>query len=286
MEEISYSYRFNIGNFECSVIRDTISPMELEFLFAKTPLTQLQRVLDQYNIAPGKVMDVMCLFLRTPGHNILIDTGWGAGPQPDTGKLLENLRLQGIQPGEIDTIILSHGHPDHIGGITDDKNGFVFPNARYFACKKTWDYWMSEPDMTGIDENIAHTMLTMSRKNIMPIKDRLNLIDGEAEIVPGIEFINTPGHSPDHGVVIISSGQQRLIYSSDLFHHPLQIARPDIGTVMDFRPEQAFKFRMKIISQIAADNMTVFACHFPFPGIGHIVTRDDVFVWQPMIKSA
>jgi len=282
MEAINHSLHFNIGSFKCSVIRDTISPMELEFLFSNTPVDQLQQLLNQYKIQPGKVMDVMCLFIRTPDHNILIDTGWGVSSQPDTGKLVENLQLQKIQPEEIDTIILSHGHPDHIGGITDVKSGLVFPKARYFMCKKAWKYWTSEPDLTQIDKNIAHTMLTAARKNLVPIKNRLSLIDSDTEIIPGVEYINAPGHSPDHGVLVISSGNEQLLYSSDLFHHPLQLARPDLSMALDLMPGQAIKMRTKMIRRVVAANMMVFACHFPFPGIGHIISKGDAFLWQPI----
>jgi glyoxylase-like metal-dependent hydrolase (beta-lactamase superfamily II) len=285
MEVISNSFRFNIGNFKGLVIRDTISPMELEFLFSNTPAEELIQLLHQHNIQPGKVMDVMCLFIRTPDHNILMDTGWGVSSQPDTGKLIENLQLQGIQPGEIDTIILSHGHPDHIGGITDENNRLVFPNARYFMCNKGWEFWTSKPDLTRFDKNIAHTMLTTAQKNLMPIKDRLSLVDSDAEIVPGVKYIHTPGHSPDHGVLVISSGNEHLLYSSDLFHHPLQMARPDLCTALDLTPKLAFKMRIKIIRQVIEANMMVFACHFPFPGIGHIITKGNTFLWQPIINQ-
>jgi glyoxylase-like metal-dependent hydrolase (beta-lactamase superfamily II) len=285
MEEIHNSFHLNIGDFTCSVIRDTISPMELEFLFSNTSAEHLNHLLNQYNIQPGKVMDVMCLFIRTPDHNILIDTGWGVSSQPDTGKLIENLQRQGIRRGEIDTIILSHGHPDHIGGIIDDANRFVFPNARYFLSKKGWEFWTSEPELTQFDKNIVHTMLVTAQKNLLPIKDRLALVDSDAEIVPGIEFLHAPGHSPDHGVLVISSGNEQLLYASDLFHHPLQMARPDLCTALDLMPEQAIKMRTEIIRRVIEANMTVFACHFPFPGIGHIIPKGDTFLWQPMIIS-
>jgi glyoxylase-like metal-dependent hydrolase (beta-lactamase superfamily II) len=282
MEEINKSYRFNIGHFECLVIRDTISPMELDFLFPNIPAKQLQELFNQYNIQPGETMDVMCLFIRTADHAILIDTGWGVGPQPNVGKLVQNLQLEGIPCGEIDTIILSHAHPDHIGGITDAENRLSFPNARYIMCKKGWGFWTSEPDLTRFEKNIQQEMLASVQKNLIPIKDSLNLVDSDTEIMPGIEFISAPGHSPDHEVLVISSGTEQLLYSCDLFQHPLQMARPDWCTAFDLEPEQAIKTRTQIIHRITAANMLVFACHFPFPGLGHIVPKGDIYLWQPI----
>lgn len=256
--------------------------MEMNFLFSNIPAQQLQRQLDRYAIQPGKVMDVMCLFLRTPGHNVLIDTGWGNSPQPDTGKLVENLKLQKIQRREIDIIVLPHSHPDHIGGLTDDKKRPVFPNACYYISKKGWDFWASNPDLTRLNKNVAHTMSTMAQKNLIPLKDRLNLIEDDTEILPGVEYIPAPGHSPDHGVLVISSGVRKLLYSADLFHHPLQLACPDLCTALDLMPGEAIKTRTRMANRAIADNMMVFSCHFPYPGIGHITPKDDTFLWQPI----
>jgi glyoxylase-like metal-dependent hydrolase (beta-lactamase superfamily II) len=282
MEAINKSFRFSIGDFECLVLRDTISPMELDLLFPHIPVTQREQVLSEYDIPPGETMDVMCLFVRTGDHAILIDTGWGVWPQPNVGKLIQNLQLEGIPCGEIDTVILSHGHPDHIGGIIDAENRLAFPNARYIMCQKGWEFWTSGPDLSRFEESIRETMLTSVQKNLIPIKDRLNLIDGDTEIIPGIELISAPGHSPDHTVLVISSGTEQLLYTCDLFQHPLQLARPDWCTAFDLMPEQAINTRTKIIGQALANNMLVFACHFPFPGLGHIVPKGNVWLWQPI----
>jgi len=282
MEAINESFRFNIGHFECLVMRDTISPMELDVLFPNITATQLQQLFTQYNIQPGEIMDVMCLFIRTGDHAILIDTGWGVWPQPIPGNLVQNLQLEGIQCQDIDTIILSHGHPDHIGGNIDAEQKSVFPNARYVMYKKEWEFWTSEPDISHIDERFRHTMLISVQKNLIPIRDQLKLIDDNTEIMPGIEFINTPGHTPSHISLIISSGTEQLIYTGDLFQHPLQLARPDWCTPFDHDPEQTADTRTQTIHRIAEHNMLAFACHFPFPGLGYIVPKDDMYTWQPL----
>jgi glyoxylase-like metal-dependent hydrolase (beta-lactamase superfamily II) len=111
----------------------------------------------------------------------------------------------------------------------------------------------------------------------MPIKDRPSLVESDSEILPGIEFLEAPGHSPDHSVLVISSGNEQLLYSADIFHHPIQIARPGLCTVVDLMPEEATKMRTKIIRRVMVANMMVFACHFPFPRVGHIVLKGNTF---------
>jgi glyoxylase-like metal-dependent hydrolase (beta-lactamase superfamily II) len=228
MKVVKESFRFRIDNIECLVIRDTISPMELDFLFSNIPAGQLKQLLGQYNIHSGEMMDIMCLFVRTGEHSVLIDTGWGVGSQPNSGKLIRNLEPVGISREEIDIIILSHGHPDHIGGITHPEYGFSFPNAHYFLSKKEWEFWASEPDLVQVDETVKHTMLTSVQNNLLPIQDKLTLVDNETEIVPGIKLIREPGHTPGHVVPVISSGTEHLLCTSDVIQHPLQIARLDL----------------------------------------------------------
>lgn len=282
MEVVKESFRFPIGNLECLVIRDTISPMELDFLFSNLSAGQLKKLLSKYNIHPGEIMDIMCLFVRTDEHSVLIDTGWGVGSQSNSGKLIRNLEAAEISREEIDTIILSHGHPDHIGGITHPEYGSSFPNAHYIMSKKEFEFWASEPDLTQVDETTKQTILTSVQENLVPIKDQLDLVDDETEIVPGIKFIRAPGHTPDHIVPIISSGTDHLLCSCDVLQHPIQLARPDLCTAVDMSHEQASSTRTQIIHRAMESNMLVFACHFPFPGLGHIVPKDDIYLWQPL----
>jgi len=164
------SFPFKVGNFECLAISDGTFPV---------PGAQPGQSFGQYEMQPGQIMEVTGLFIRTPEHAVLIDTGWGVGVEPDAGKLLQNLQAAGIQRTEIDTVILSHGHPDHIGGNTDAEGNPAFPNARYIMCRKEWEFWTSGPLLSQIDERFKHTMLDAVQKNLIPIKDRFELIDDD-----------------------------------------------------------------------------------------------------------
>lgn len=278
------SFHFKIGSFNCMVVRDSVSIMELETFYPDKTPTQLEQLLHQYSIPHQETMETMCLFIRTEKNTVLIDTGWGTWSQTYSGKLIQNLQAEGIQATEIDTVILSHGHPDHIGGITDAEGKPAFPNARYFIHKKECDFWASEPDLPQLEENIRQEILTVVHKNLIPLRDQYELLENDKGfIIDGIEYIRAPGHTPGHIVLVVSSNAERLLCICDLVHHPLEFALPDLRTPFDIIPKQVSLSRIGIFSRIAASGSLVFACHLPFPGLGHIIERArNVWLWQPI----
>jgi glyoxylase-like metal-dependent hydrolase (beta-lactamase superfamily II) len=276
------SFHFKIGQFEALAIRDSISPMAITSLFPDLSAINLQKLFNRYNFKLADIFEVICLLIRTNQHLILIDTGWGTGWNANSGKLIRILQREGIRRSEIDTIILSHGHPDHIGGNTGANQKPVFPNARYVIYWPEWEFWHSKPDLEKLDESIKRNMLAFVQKNLIPIQDRLELVDDDKDIRPGIKLIKTPGHTPGHISLAISSGSESLIYVADTFHNPLQLLSPEQCVSLDLSTEQAIVSRKQIINRAVADKTLVFACHFPFPGLGYFVVKEDVWSWSPM----
>jgi glyoxylase-like metal-dependent hydrolase (beta-lactamase superfamily II) len=257
--------------------------MEMDLLFATTPQEKVRVWLQKYRVAPGEIMDVLCLLVKTPGHTTLIDAGWGTGPEHYyRGFLKENLELAGVPPGKIDSVIISHGHPDHIGGLTDDDNRLNYPNAHYYMLKKDWDFWNSNPDLSKINPQTAHTAMAYVRKNLPAIKGLVKPVEPDIEFLPGIRFLSATGHTPGQGVVLISSGKEQLLHCADLFHHPLQVAYPKLSMALDLVPEEGIETRTRLIKQVAAANLPIFACHFPFPGLGRLVPQGDTFAFEAM----
>ena len=153
------SFNFKLGCFECLAIRDTVSPMELDLLFPNLKVRQIEQLFRNYNIPAGDIFEVTCLLVKTVEHNVLIDTVWGVGEQSSSGRLIPVLRANKVQPEKIDTVIISHGHPDHIGGNTDDKYQPLFPNARYVMFRKEWDFWASMPELPQTEASVKQKML-------------------------------------------------------------------------------------------------------------------------------
>jgi glyoxylase-like metal-dependent hydrolase (beta-lactamase superfamily II) len=275
------SHFFKIGDFQALVIRDSGGPQAWDSFFPTVNSRELHQAFSQYNFSIHDIMEVMCLLIRAGKHLILVDTGWGVQSQMITGKLFQNLEAEGIRRQDIDMVINSHGHPDHIGGNTDNDGKPAFPNARYVMCRKEWEFWTSMPLLSEIDERFRYTMLETVQKNLIPLKDRFELIDDEAEILPGIESFQAPGHTPNQIVLLISSGKERLFCIFDMAHHPIQFLRPSWTVPLDLQPEQAATTRKQFLSEKLTSDTLVFACHFPFPGLGRLIKRDDGWLWQP-----
>jgi glyoxylase-like metal-dependent hydrolase (beta-lactamase superfamily II) len=282
MEGTKNTLAFKLGNFECLALTDCAGPLELRSFFPLIPAAQLEEMLKQYNITRQETFEVKCLLVRTEKHLVLIDTGWGAANRPDAGQIMQGLKNHKIDCREIDTVILSHCHPDHIGGNTDIQGRPSFPNARYYFYKKEWDHWVSEINRGGPGpaDPIKKLMLELAKKNLLSLRKQAELIDSSAEIFPGLRFQEAPGHTPGHCIIEIASGSEKLIYFADVAHHRLQVARPEMGTPFDSDMAEAGRSRLRILQQSEQSGTQIFSCHFPFPGLGYIERKGTFYNWR------
>ena len=250
------SFHYDVGEFKCIVFSDG------------TLINQDDKGQEEFGLNN--------LFIDTGTHKILIDTGCGEGFQATVGHLVENMETEGIKCSDIDRIIITHGHIDHASGSFDSKGKPVFPNARFIATESEWEYWQTSPG-----SNVLHNMFfDFARKRFLPIRDQFDLVKDDAEVLPGIRFLSAPGHTPGNVMVDISSKETRLLCIGDIIHSQLEFTNPEHLIIFDVTPEQAVQTRTQILSDIANSGVPVFACHFPFPGLGYIVKKEGIFAWQ------
>lgn len=271
-------YRFQVGEFECIVMGDGESSMDAKGLFATAPADELGQALSRRGIQPDAMpFSINLLYVNTSRHKVLVDTGLGMPSTTGAGLLLDSLKSQGIEPDAVDTVIITHGHGDHIGGIAKEDGSLAFPNARYVMSKPEWEYWTDESHVSKMDENTSNNI----RKHLFPLRDRIELVEGEVEIVPGVCAVPAPGHTVGHMAITLASAGQGLLHLADAAHHAIQIEYPAWSPAFDTDPVLSANSRRQLLERAAREQSLLLAYHFVFPGLGRVEAKDGAWEWQP-----
>ncbi len=268
--------RFNVGDFEITALQDAVFPFDPSIFGANAPEGGIAEVLTANNLPTDSVnTTVTVLLVNTGSELILLDTGNGAA---NGGRLLATLELMGITPDAINAVVISHFHPDHIGGMTTD-GAPTFPSAAYYFPQAEWDFMQSAPTDSPAADTIAATAAALQ-----PIidNDQLSYYAAEGEIIPGIQAVPAPGHSPGHSALLIVSGESQLLNLVDsALNAVVSLTRPDWFAGFDAIPEQAVETRVALLTRAAEEGLQIFGYHFPFPGVGYVIAEDEGFRFTP-----
>ncbi|GJD61176.1 MBL fold metallo-hydrolase [Methylobacterium frigidaeris] len=266
-----YYYRFTLGDAEATMVSDGTLPLgdpHANFL-GLTPAEMDAQLNSNFLPLSNAVLEQNILILNTGSKLVLFDTGMGSLKLfgPTTGKLLTTMRQAGIDPKDIDAVVMSHAHVDHCGGCVADDGTPHFPNAQYYISQADFDYWT---DPAKVPASFG-AFLDTARKNLLPIRDRLVFVKDGQEFLPGIQALAAPGHSVGHMIFMITSGKDSLCYLGDLTHHPvLLMEKPLTEFAYDTDPKQSAQTRLRMLTMLAKNRIPVLAYHFAWPGIGHV----------------
>jgi glyoxylase-like metal-dependent hydrolase (beta-lactamase superfamily II) len=276
-------YRFRIGAFEATIVSD--GPLALgdpAQSFVGAPKDEISRMLTDSFLAPDKiVVEQNALVVNTGDKLVLFDTGLGTSKLfgPTAGRLKASLVSAGINPADIDAIVLSHAHPDHCWGIMGEGGARNFPNAQIHMAQADFDFWTDEAKL-GIDGLKA--FIAGTRDHLLPNRERIVAVKDGQEVLPGIQAMAAPGHTVGHTVYVIASQGKSFLYIADTTHHPvLSYQQPRIEFVYDTDAKQGVATRLRILDMLATDRLPFLAYHLPWPGIGHVAKAGDGFRFVP-----
>jgi glyoxylase-like metal-dependent hydrolase (beta-lactamase superfamily II) len=282
-------YRFKIGDFEAASISDG-------FLIFEEPKTLIAEgasdeeytsFLESKFVSP-KVgyFQINSLFIDTGKNKVLIDNGTGPYLGPSAGHVADHLRNLGVTPEEIDTVVISHAHLDHVFGTLTPDGEHVFPNARYVIGEEEWAFW-TKPDVTvglHVPDQMKELIISGAKRHLAGIKDRVEFVKPGQDVVTGITAIEAFGHSAGMLAINIASGSESLFYSADALHHfAISVEHPDWRIGADNDQAQGALTRKRVLDQVVAEKSLVLVPHFPFPGIGHVAAHGLSRKWEPTI---
>jgi glyoxylase-like metal-dependent hydrolase (beta-lactamase superfamily II) len=273
------THRLKIGQFDVVMIHDGGGPRSVASFLPDAPPDQIEPIIQRQGADPAALdFSITPLLITTGNQRVLVDTG-----ESESGgsRLLEHLKALGVAPEDIDLIVITHIHWDHVGGILNAAGEFAFPNARYAIWSTEWDYWIA-PDRFPADD--THPRVA-TRASLMAHPEKVIKLGGvgeggEAEILPGMCAVATPGHTPGHIAVELSSGGEKLLHVADAAHHWFQVQCPQWSPKFDYDKAQAAETRAALFERAVQSGTLFSAYHFAFPGVGHIVERDGLKQWE------
>jgi glyoxylase-like metal-dependent hydrolase (beta-lactamase superfamily II) len=269
------SYSFQVGSIACTVLSDGYFAYPTEWFFPNADPNRLRDSMEARHLPTHSVLSpYTCLLVETGRHAILVDTGAGSASRT-TGAIRARLEMAGIRPRDVDTIILTHAHPDHIGGVATPNGQPVFRNARHILAEREFEFWTGRADLAGmrVPEELKASMLRTARHSLNAIRFQIETVDREREIVPGVWVIPAPGHTPGHLAMLITEGGEHLLNIADAAVHPLHLEDPSLENGFDLAPAQAVAVRRELLDRAVQDRMRVLAFHFPFPSVGRVAAR-------------
>ncbi|MEN4892715.1 MBL fold metallo-hydrolase [Erwinia billingiae] len=273
-----------VGKFEVSAISDGTVALPVEKLLSE-PEKLTKSALQKSFIGLPAETSVNAYLINTGEKLILVDTGAGQLLSPTLGKLTDNIRAAGYHPEEIDDIVLTHLHPDHVGGLMSAGKQ-VFPKAIIHAEKADTDYWLSPSNQKENGDASGFFKGDMASLNTYVRSGQLKPFSGKTVIAPGVIAINAPGHTPGHVIYQVESAGKRLYIIGDLIHvGAVQFSQPGVTISFDSNEKQARDSREKLFKKIANQGGLIAAAHLSFPGVGHIVFQNDSFGWVPLNYS-
>ena len=275
--------KINIGNVEITSLSDGVLAFDLCNFFPDIPQENWEPYHHHLSPERGVSFNLACFLIRSSGHTIAVDTGLGPRPTnaPETpwGELLNDFRANGLSPEDVDMVVMTHLHRDHVGWNLREQNGKMvptFPNAKYYFSTADWE--------ASHDPAFTAEQFPNAPSCVWPLEELgvMELMDGEFAITDELTTLPTPGHTPGHMSIMISSLGERGLILGDVLHNTVQVHETDWVSRADMDPTTTRATRRSLMERLEREETTVAAVHLPTPGFGKIARLQGRRYWQAL----
>jgi glyoxylase-like metal-dependent hydrolase (beta-lactamase superfamily II) len=279
-QQIPGIYHRKIGDIVVTVVSDGYLDGNLEIM-RNVDLDKARAILSDA-FRPARRTSVNTFLIRSKGRTAIIDTGSGNYLLPTAGFVQRNLAAAGIDVKSIDTVLLTHMHPDHSAGLTDMSNGqLLFPNAELVMHENELPHWFDDGAMSNADERSQKLFFQAGREQVAPYKSRTRLFR-QGEVFPGVTAIPSHGHTPGHTAYLVTSGNHQLMIWGDTVHVPeVQTAIPEAGMGFDTDLTLAAASRKRMFDRVSTDGTLVAGMHLHFPAFARLARRGEGYQLYP-----
>jgi glyoxylase-like metal-dependent hydrolase (beta-lactamase superfamily II) len=289
-------YRYKVGDAQVNVISDGVNTFPLGDTFVlNAKKDEVNAALDKAFLPKDKVsVHFSPLVINTGGKLVVVDTGNGPGAfassKGNVGQFAGNLTAAGFDPKNIDMVVISHFHGDHVNGLLTADGAAAFPNAEVLVPATEWKYWMDDGEMSRATGERMQGLFKNNRRVFEAgLKKKVTPYEWGKDVAPGLLAVESIGHTPGHTSYVLSSGSDKLFIQSDVTNHPsLFVANPGWHLMFDQDPALAEKTRRKVYDMLVADRMRVQGFHYPFPANGYVEKDGKGYrlvpaPWSPVI---
>jgi glyoxylase-like metal-dependent hydrolase (beta-lactamase superfamily II) len=263
------THRFTVGTFDVTVLSDGFITLPAEIILPDATPEERPAILKRLGgTASNAPVQANIPLIRTANDVILVDNGSGSRFQASAGKLAANLKEAGIDPASITKIVFTHVHPDHAGATVMPDGGLLYPNAEYVVGEAEWRFWM-DPDFEQTMPAALHDFARGAQRDLSAVKDRVRLVRAGDEIVPGIQVLDTRGHTPGHISLELAGGERLIVTGDAATSNIVFFEHPDWHFGFDTQAEVALATRKALIDRAASEKIRMLGYHWAYPGVGY-----------------
>lgn len=276
-------YRINVGKLLITAVSDGTVKIPLDKLLTNMSPKQIGKALKLAFLKPKTETSINAFVIDNGKQRILVDAGAGTLFGDKGGHITDNLNAAGYPPSSIDTVLLTHIHADHSGGISHNGK-LVFPNAKVYVDQHDVDFWLNNSNISKVNPDQRHTFKE-SKETIGPVQaaGKLETFLAPAKLFTGIEAIPAYGHKLGSVIYKVSSEGKSIFFWGDIIHaQAIQMAFPNVAIHFDVNQQQAIETREKVLRKMAKEGDLVAAAHISFPGFGHVIKEKQGYRWLPL----